>query len=52
MKLDKLVDLPIQIVASLFAPLMFVGLHNQFPLLTMMAVYQQIALSLCKHDTV
>ena len=39
MKLDKLVDFPTQIVASLFAPLMFAELHNQFPLLTILAVY-------------
>ena len=29
------VDLPTSILASLFAALMFTGIHNQFPLLTM-----------------
>jgi len=29
------VDLPTQILASLFAPLMFAGLHNHSPQLTM-----------------
>ena len=32
------VDLPTKLLASLFAPLMFAGLHNQSPLLTTLAL--------------
>ena len=34
-RLCTAVELPTKILASLFAPLMFAGLHNQSPLLTM-----------------
>ena len=33
-KMWTVVDLPTSILASLFAALMFTGIHNQFPLLT------------------
>ena len=34
-RLCRVADLPTSILASLFAPLMFAGLPNQFPLLTL-----------------
>ena len=34
-KMSTVVDLPMSILASLFAALMFTAIHNQFPLLTM-----------------
>ena len=40
-KMCTVMDLPTSILASLFAALMFTGIHNQFPLLTM--VYMNTA---------
>ena len=40
-KMCTVMDLPTSILASLFAALMFTGIHDQFPLLTMAGVIRR-----------
>ena len=50
-KMCTVMDLPTSILASLFAPLMFAGLPNHFPILTMIPtdVFQLYSVVLRSH---